>query len=146
MGFPILVRWYLFFIESGLIHYSDVTMSIMTPQITGNSTVCATVYLGKNQRKHQIPRYWSFLRGIYRWPVDSGPVTRKAFSRDVIMLRHEYLFNIWAISLQPAHPCFEINHVESSGKFSYLFIVCMVIAGENEKIIWKAVLKYQYIL
>ena len=30
-------------------------------------------------------------------------------------------------SLQPAHPCFKINLVGSSGKFSYMFIVYMMI-------------------
>ena len=42
-------------------------------------------------------------------------------------------------SLQPAHPCFKIDHVGSSGKFSYMFPVYMVIAIENRKIIWKVV-------
>ena len=37
-------------------------------------------------------------------------------------------------SLQPAHPCFKIDHVGSSGKFSYMFPVYMVI---TKKIIWK---------
>ena len=44
-------------------------------------------------------------------------------------------------SLQPAHPCFKIDHVGSSGKFSYMFPVYMVITSENEKIIWKVVFK-----
>ena len=44
-------------------------------------------------------------------------------------------------SLQPAHPCFQIDHVGSSGKFSYMFPVYMVITSENKKIIWKLVFK-----
>ena len=44
-------------------------------------------------------------------------------------------------SLQPAHPCFKIDHVGSSGKFPYMFPVYMVITSENKKIIWKVVFK-----
>ena len=44
-------------------------------------------------------------------------------------------------SLQPAHPCFKIDHVGSSGKISYMFPVYMVITSENKKIIWKVVFK-----
>ena len=38
-------------------HYSDVTMSALAPQITGNSTVRLTVCLDEHQRNHQSPRY-----------------------------------------------------------------------------------------
>ena len=44
-------------------------------------------------------------------------------------------------SLQPAHPCFKIDHVGSSGKFPYMFPMYMVITSENKKIIWKVVFK-----
>ena len=44
-------------------------------------------------------------------------------------------------SLQPAHPCFKIDHVGSSGKFSYMFPVYMVMISENKKIIWKVVFR-----
>ena len=44
-------------------------------------------------------------------------------------------------SLQPAHPCFKIDHVGSSWKFPYMFPVYMVITSENKKIIWKVVFK-----
>ena len=64
------------------LHYSDVTMSIMAFQLTGNSTVCSTVCLGKHQRKHLSLRHWPFVRRIHRWPEGSlhkGPVTHKSF-------------------------------------------------------------------
>ena len=52
------------------------------------------------------PRYWPFVRGIHRWPVDSphtGPVTRKIFTFfDIIndyacftLLSHVYMGNAW---------------------------------------------------
>ena len=44
-------------------------------------------------------------------------------------------------SLQPAHPCFKIDHVGSKGKFSDMFPVYMVITSENKKIIRKVVFK-----
>ena len=76
-------------------HYSDVIMSILASQITGDSTVCFTVWLDQHQRKHQSPRYWSFVKGIHRRMVGSphkGTVTRRPFPfDDVIMqctLRH----------------------------------------------------------
>ena len=58
------------------------------------SIVCATVCLSWHQRKHQSPRSWPFVRGMRRSPVNSpqkGPVTRKMFPYDdVIMIRHYY--------------------------------------------------------
>ena len=53
-----------------------------------------------------------------------------------------YVYVYEQFSLQPSHLCFKIDHVRSSGKFSYMFImfiVYMVIADEDKKIIWKVV-------
>ena len=39
-------------------------------------------------KKHQIPYYWPFVRGIHLWPVDSphkGPAMWIAFPHDVIV-------------------------------------------------------------
>ena len=44
-------------------------------------------------------------------------------------------------SLQPAHPCFKIDHVGSIGKFSYMYPVYIAMTCENKKIIWKVVFK-----
>ena len=63
-------------------HYSDPTMIFLASQTTSDSTVCLTVCLDLHQRKHQNPRYWPFVRGIHRWPVEcplKGPVTRQPF-------------------------------------------------------------------
>ena len=61
-------------------YYCDVTMSPMTSQITGFSTVSSTVCSGTSKKTSTS---LSFVRGIHRWPVDSshkGPVTRKKVS------------------------------------------------------------------
>ena len=56
----------------------------MASQITGVSIVSSTVCSGADQRKHQSFASLTFVRGIYRWPMDSphkGPVTRKISPR-----------------------------------------------------------------
>ena len=74
------------------IHYSDVTMGTTASQISSLTIVYSTVYSGTDQRKHQSSASLAFVRGIYRWPVNSPhkwPVTRKMFPfDDVIMLKH----------------------------------------------------------
>ena len=55
--------------------------------------------------------------------------------------QHCWWFQYEQFSLQPAHPCFKIHHVGSSGKFPYMFPVYMVITSENKKIIRKVVFK-----
>ena len=57
-------------------------MSAMVSQITGVLIVYSTVCSGADQRNHQSSVSLAFVRGIYRWPVNSphkGPVTRKNF-------------------------------------------------------------------
>ena len=55
-------------------------------QITGVSVVYSTVCSDADQRiLHQSSASLAFVRGIYRWPVNSphkGPVTRKMFPFD----------------------------------------------------------------
>ena len=71
------------------LHYSDVTTSLMASQNTSNSTVHSTICLSQHKKKHQRVRYWPFVMGIHRWPVDSphkGPVMWKVFPLcDIIM-------------------------------------------------------------
>ena len=52
-------------------HYGDDIMSARVSQITSPTTVCATVYSGADQRKHQSSASLAFVRGIHRWPVNS---------------------------------------------------------------------------
>ena len=63
-------------------HYSDVTISKMASQITGESHAYSAVCLGAYQRKRQSSASMATVRGNHRSPVDSlhkGPVTRKMF-------------------------------------------------------------------
>ena len=57
---------------------------------------------GPTSKKHQNLLYWSFVRGIHRWPGDSphkGPVTRKKLPfDDVIMLLYNVFFGQWNCS------------------------------------------------
>ena len=61
----------------------------MASQIISLTIVCSIVHLGTDQRKHQSSTWLAFVRGIYRWLVNSphkGPVTRKMFPfNDVII-------------------------------------------------------------
>ena len=86
----------------------------MESQITSLMIVYSTVYSCVNQRKHQSSASLAFVRGIYRWPVNSshkGPVTRKVFPfDDVIMLRlvvlkPRYIIPHWQLAEQRAKKC-----------------------------------------
>ena len=57
--------------------------------ITSVSSVYSTVCSGVYQRKHQSSASVLFVRGIYRWPVNSphkGPLTRKRFPFDDVIM------------------------------------------------------------
>ena len=75
---------------SVIIQYSDLIMSAMASQITGDSIICWAVCSGAHQRKHQSSTSLAFVRGIHWWLVDSPhirPVTWKMFPfDDVIMI------------------------------------------------------------
>ena len=67
---------------SAKLHYSDVTMSAMSSQITGNTILYSTIFSGADQRKHQSSASLAFVWWIHRWPVNSphkGPVTGISF-------------------------------------------------------------------
>ena len=64
-------------------------MSAMASQITTLTIVYSTIYSGVDQRKHQSSASRAFVRGIYRWLVNSphkGPVTRKMFPFDDVIM------------------------------------------------------------
>ena len=77
-------------------YYSDVIMSMLASQSTSLTSVYSNVYSGADQRKHQSSASLAYVRGIYRWPVDSphkGTLTRKMFPYDdVIMIMPTSLF------------------------------------------------------
>ena len=50
-----------------LVHYNDVIMSFMAPQIYSLMIVYSIVYSGADQRKHQGSASLAFVRGIHRW-------------------------------------------------------------------------------
>ena len=84
------LSWCISVINNVLYHYGVVIMSIMASLVTSISIVYSTVCSNADQRKHQSSASLAFVRGCYRWPVNSphnGPVTRKMFPfDDVIMI------------------------------------------------------------
>ena len=59
------------------VHYSDVIMSAVVPQITSLTIVYSTVYSGADQRKHQNSASLVSVQGIHRLPMNSqhkGPI------------------------------------------------------------------------
>ena len=67
------------------VHYDDVIMGTIASQITSLTRVYSIVYSGADQSKHQSSASLAFVWGIHR-----GPVTRKMFPfDDVIMICEE---------------------------------------------------------
>ena len=59
------------------LHYNDVIMRTMAPQITSVSIVYSTVCSDADQGKHQSSASLAFVKRIRRWPVNiphKGPV------------------------------------------------------------------------
>ena len=76
-----------------LSHYSNAIISAMASQTTSISIVYSTIYWGADQRKHKNSASLGFVRGIHRWPLNSphkGPVTRKMFSFDVVIMTKKW--------------------------------------------------------
>ena len=61
LGFPSHHTW----------HYGDVLMGTMVSQTTSLTIVYSTVWSGADQRKHQSSALLAFVRGIYRWSMNS---------------------------------------------------------------------------
>ena len=57
------------------VHYNDVIMSAVVPQITSLTIVYSTAYSAADQRKHQSSQSLAFVRGIHRW--HKGPIIWK---------------------------------------------------------------------
>ena len=74
-------------------------MDTVASVITSLTIVCAAVYSGADQKKHQSSAPLVFVRGIHRSPVNcphKGPVTRKMFPfDDVIMIRVRFRKCTW---------------------------------------------------
>ena len=64
-------------------------MTAMASAITSRTIIYSAVYSGADQRKHQSSASLAFVRGIYRWPVNSPhkwPVTRKIVPFDDVIM------------------------------------------------------------
>ena len=62
----------------------------------------ATVCSGEGERKRQSSALLAFVRGIYRWPVNSppkGPETRKMIPFEDVIIWWAVLIKLWLISL-----------------------------------------------
>ena len=98
----ILILWEIvLFQASQTLHYSDVIMSTMASQITSLKIVYTTVYSGTDQRKHQSSPSLVFVRGIHWSPANSshsGPVMRRMFPFDDVIMIHFYTFDSLGLS------------------------------------------------
>ena len=107
-------------------HYRDVIMGAMASQITSLTIVYATIYSDPDQRKHQRSASLAFVRGIHRWPGNSphkGPVTRKMFLFDDVIMRHDRT-GVSAISLSQRYITLsKIDRIVASGTSAFSIIV-----------------------
>ena len=82
-------------------HYHDVIMTTVASQITSLAVVYSTVYSDADQRKHQSSASLAFVWGIHRGSVNSphkGPVTRKMFPFDDVIMRSSVTWPIWHLA------------------------------------------------
>ena len=105
-------------------HDSDVIMSSMASQITSSMIVYSTVYSVADQ-KHQSSASLDFVRGIYRWSLNSphkGPVTLKMIPfDDVTMPRLSAAVNFCQICrlLHRMCVCAFISHAQTECELTY---------------------------
>ena len=111
-------------------HYTDVTMSPMSSQITSLGIVYSTVYSGADQRKHQSSASLAFVRRIHRGPVNSPhkrPVTRKMFPFDDVIMWYMKTV-MWSHPIWWADPLdFTFEQFTSKSQFSISFFFFFLI-------------------
>ena len=79
------------------IHYGDVIMNAMAPQITSLTIVYSIVPSGADKRIYQSSASLNSVSGIQRWPV-KGSVKRNMFPfDDLIMLRGNCMMKRWVV-------------------------------------------------
>ena len=82
--------WAFSLLENGFLEWLGFIMVIsMVSQNTSVTIVCATVYSGADERKHQISGSLAYVWGIHseRWiPRTKGPVTWKMFPFDDVIM------------------------------------------------------------
>ena len=87
-------------------HYNDVIMTTMASQFTSLTVVYSIAYQDADQRQHQSSASLVFVWGIHRWPVNSphkGPVTRKMFPFDDVVMMAEQGFSHWKNTYKYRH-------------------------------------------
>ena len=97
-------------------HYSNVIMGSMGSEIYGVSIVYSTVCPGADQRKHQSSAPLAFVKGIYRWPVNSlhkVPVTLKMFPFDDVIMRHNGVGLLYFVVGETPYPFTWMNNHRS---------------------------------
>ena len=82
---PLFVKY----LKGWILHYNDIMMKMMAPQITSPTIVYSTVYSGPNQRKHQSSASLTFVRGIHQWPVNF-PTQRSSNAENVSIWWHHH--------------------------------------------------------
>ena len=78
-------------------------MDAMASQITSPAIVYSTVNSGADKRKQQRSASLFFVRGIYRWPVNSphkGPVARKMFPYDDVIIPKKLMSSFVVIDIK----------------------------------------------
>ena len=122
-----------------LVHYDDVTVSLMASHITSLTIVYSTVYSGADQRKHQSSASLAFVWGIHRGSVNSPhkwPVTRKMFpSDDVIMAsQNTKWMNLKLLNKQDSVPWLVTYSYKDQGTINSqlipVFFIFRVMAGQ----------------
>ena len=101
-------------------HYCDVIMITIASQITSLTIVYLTVNSGTDQRSSTS---LAFVRGIHRRPVNSphkGPVTRKMFPFDDVIMRHRYFTGTGTILQQPKQDEAKQNCVDISWNIQFI--------------------------
>ena len=97
-----------------VVHYDDVIMTTIAPQITSLGVVYSTVYSDTNQRKHQSSASLAFVRGIHRdrWiPRTKGQSRGKCFhlmtSSWIYLINGQYCGKRFHVMMSP---CFKSKH------------------------------------
>ena len=83
----------IYFVIEAQIHTNSYTLqqrqiTVISSQITGRQTVCSTFSSDNQHTNIKGPYYRPFVKGIYRWRVDSshkGTVTQNTFPFDGVI-------------------------------------------------------------
>ena len=125
--------WKQIFSQPMDVHYNDVIMGTMAPQITSLTIVYTTVYSGADQRKYQSSASLAFVRGIHRRPGNSPhkwPVAQKCFPFDDVIMWYEI------VNDQRSYVWFESLFSNPTHSFPQLFVSAGPNLQAHQNIIW----------